>query len=384
MRVPGEGADRVPEREEIKRKLLTLWNSVGFLAGYARIEGFVPVYADLDGGPDAELRPLDRWLLARTQLLVAEARDGYESFLTVDVIRAFERFLDDLSNWYIRRSRRRFYGDDPVAFRTLWVALVQSARIVAPIMPFLADHLWRRLVGGVCPDAPESVFLAGWPDADARLADPALLAGMDDARRVVEAGRSARSAAGHKLRQPLRRLVVEGAGPGAAAHADEIGGELRVKEVEFGAIEGATVRAKPNLPLVGPRLGKELPAIREALAAGRFELLDDGGVSVLGHALAAEEVFVERTAPEGWALAEDDGLVVALDTRLDPELELEGRVLDVIHAVQRLRKEAGLAITDRIVLTLPGDGLEGHLDWIKDEVLAVEVEDGQELAVRKA
>jgi isoleucyl-tRNA synthetase len=372
--------------EEIKRKLLTLWNCVGFLVQYANVEGFTPSYDDVARGPDGEgLRPLDRWLLARTQLLVDEAEAGYEAFLTVDVIRSFERFLDDLSNWYVRRSRRRFYGPDWAAFRTLWAAIAQTLRVIGPIMPFLADHLWRRLVGGACPDAPESVFLAGWPGAVFAAAEPGLLAEVAETRRIVELGRAARSEAGIKLRQPLRRLVVEGAGAGAAGHADEIASELRVKDVVFGAVEGASVRAKPNLPLLGPKLGKELPAVRAALAVGEFERLPEGRVAVLGHELGAEEVFVERTAPDGWALAEDDGLVVALETGLDAALELEGRVLDLIHAVQRLRKDSGLEITDRIVLTLPeDDGVLAHADWIKAETLATEIRLGSELAVEKA
>ena len=149
--------------EEVKRRLLTLWNSVSFLSTYAAIEGFQPGLADLDGGPaGVELRALDRWLLARTHAFLAEAEEAYEGFLTVDVIRAFDAFVDDLSNWYIRRSRRRFYGPDRAAFRTLWTALVQAVRAIAPIMPFLAEHLWQALVVRPCPGAPDSVFLASW------------------------------------------------------------------------------------------------------------------------------------------------------------------------------------------------------------------------------
>jgi isoleucyl-tRNA synthetase len=371
--------------DEIKRKLLTLWHSVKFLVDYANIESFTPAYADLDAGPSMELQPLDRWLVARTRELLSECAEGYDAFLTVNVIRSFERFLDDVSNWYIRRSRRRFWaGSDEAAFRTLWFALVETTRVIGPIMPFLAEHLWRRLVASQCPEAPESVFLAGWPAQHEP--DRALLGEVAEVRRIVELARSARAEAGIKLRQPLRALLVQGAGKGAVRHADEIGGELRVKEVRFRSIEGTSVRAKPNLRLLGPRLGKALPDVRQALVEGRFQQLDGGRVSVLGHELGPDEVFVERTAPEGWALAEEDGLLVALDTRLDPELELEGRVYDLIHAIQRLRKETGLEITDRIVLTLPEDGelLEKHGEWIKAETLAVQIEPGAELRVAKA
>src|SRR5206468_8344531 len=132
---------------------------------YANIEGFEPVLADLDGGSDRELGGLDRWLAERTAELVEQCTRGLEDQLTHQVTRAFESYVEDLSNWYIRRSRRRFYSFDESAFRTLWYALVQALRVVAPVMPFLADHLWVSLVAGVAPDAPRSVFLAGWPEA---------------------------------------------------------------------------------------------------------------------------------------------------------------------------------------------------------------------------
>jgi isoleucyl-tRNA synthetase len=358
---------------EIKRKLLTLWNSVRFLVDYANIEGFRPRYADVARGPgDAAVRPLDRWLVARTHAFLAEATEAYESFLTVRVIQAFERFVDDLSNWYIRRSRRRFYGDDEAAFRTLWYGLVQALRAVSPVMPFLGDHLWRNLVAEACEGAPDSVFLAGWPEEEA--ADEALLDEVAETRRVVELGRQARAQAGLKLRQPLRRLTVAGARL-AEGHADEIGEELRVKQVEFGEVDADELVVKPNLPALGPRLGRALADVRAALAAGEFEELSGGGFRVADHALGPDEVIVERRGKAGWAVAADDGVTVALDTTLDPELELEGRVLDLIHRLNVMRKEAGLALTDRIVVTLPEEQAEllAHEQRIKEEVLAVEI-----------
>ena len=360
--------------QEVRRRLLTLWNSVSFLVTYARIEGYKPRWADLEGGPDAELQPLDRWLLARTQRLVAEMEAAYERYWTPALTGSFESFVDDLSNWYIRRSRRRFYSLDEAAFRTLWYALVQGVRAIGPVMPFLAEHLWQVLVAGPVADAPRSVFLAGWPERSEALADEALVAEVSVVRRVVELGRQARATSGLKLRQPLRRLVVEGAAP-AEAHADEIRGELRVKEVEFGEVEASELRVKPNLPVLGPKLGKELGAVRAALEAGEFEELPGGGFRAAGHELSAGEVLVERAGKEGWAVAGGEGVTVALQTTLDPELELEGRVLDLIHELNSMRKEAGLDLTDRIVVTLPESlsDLLAHANWIKEEVLAVEI-----------
>ncbi len=372
---------------EIKRRLLTLWNSVGgFFIPYANIEGFTPTYADLAGGPGGELRSLDRWLVARTGKLVEEATAAYEAYLTMDVIRAFDAYLDDLSNWYIRRSRRRFWDGEEAALRTLWFGLVQSLRVVAPVVPFLAEHLWQTLVRDVCTDAPASVFLAGWPEPGAR--DEALLAEVADVRRAVELGRQARSASGLKLRQPLRRLVVQGA-PLAEGHADEVAEELRVKEVAFGEVEATELHVKPHLPALGPKLGKELATVRAALAVGEFEELPDGGFRVAGHDLAADEVLVERAGKEGWAIASEDGVTVALDTHVDDELLLEGRVYDLIHTLNSMRKDAGLELTDRIAVTLPEAQAElvaQHGEWIKAEVLAVSLEtgNGAEPAIAKA
>jgi isoleucyl-tRNA synthetase len=354
---------------EIKRRLLTFWNSVKFLVDYGNIEGFAPSWDRLE--PDVELRPLDRWLVERTKRLVAEATDAYEATLTVDVLRAFEAFVDDVSNWYIRRSRRRFYSFDEPAFRTLWFALVQSLRVIAPVMPFLADHVWRNLVR----DGPASVHLAPWPEVVS--VDGGLLDEIAEVRRVVELGRQARSSSQLKLRQPLRRLVVAGASPVAHGHVDEIADELRVKEVEFGDVEASELRVKPNLPVLGPKLGAALREVRERLARGEFEELDGGRFSVNGHVLEPDEVLVERVGREGWAVASDSGLTVALDTVLDDELRLEAKLLDCIHEVNVLRRESGLELTDRIRLWLPNqDLIDRYRDRITQETLAVAVDHG--------
>jgi isoleucyl-tRNA synthetase len=350
---------------EVKRRLLTLWHSVKFFVDYARIERFDP------GEDPGELQPLDRWLLARTTQLVDEMTDAYERFWTPDLVRSFEAFVDDLSNWYIRRSRRRFWGGgDAAAFHTLHHALVEAVRVVAPVMPFLAEYMWRALR---TEDAPVSVFLAGWPEPGER--DERLVQEIAEVRRVVELGRQARSGAGIKHRQPLRRLVVQGAGA-ARGHADELAAELLVKELDWGEVEGAELTVKPHLPALGPRLGRELPAVRDALARGEFEEVD-GGFRVLGHDLSADEVLVERRGREGWAVAADpeSGLTVALDTMIDAELELEGRVREMIHRLNSMRRDAGLELTDRIVVTLPESEAEllEHADWIKEEVLAIEI-----------
>jgi isoleucyl-tRNA synthetase len=377
--------------EEVKRRLLTLWNSVSFLVTYANIEGWEPRWEDLTHGPARKdgLRPLDRWLLARVQELVAEATAAYEDYWSPRVSRAFEDFVGDLSNWYVRRSRPRFWRGDEAALRTLWYSLVQALRVVSPVMPFLAEHLWRTLVGP-CRDAPESVFLAGWPEPMESLRDPDLLVEVEAARRVTELARAARSQAGLKLRQPLRRLVVVTSDPGRRAlvsrQVEEIAGELRVKEIAIAESpnEVAVLKATPRLDVLGARYGPNLPELRKLLQAGEFQVTD-GGLRAGAFVLGPGEFTLDYAPREGWAVSHESDYVVAVDTRLDDALTLEGRVLDLIHAVQRKRKEAGLEIIDRIRLTVAeaDQDLLAHEDWIKAETLATEIEVGPELAVEK-
>jgi isoleucyl-tRNA synthetase len=360
---------------EIQRRLLTLWNSATFLVQYANVEGFVPRLEDLESGPDADLPPLDRWLVARTRRLVRDATAGYERWLTVDVIRAFEAYVDDLSNWYVRRSRRRFWDGDEIALRTLWHALAQTMRVIAPVMPFLSEHLWQVLVRAPCEAAPASVHLAGWPEE--RDLDEELLAEVADVRRVVGLGHKARQAAGFKVQQPLRALVVEGAGR-AEAQAAEIRDELRVKDVHFGAVDSELL-VKPNLPVLGPKLGRELGAVREALREGAFEELDRGRFRAAGHELEPDEVLVERAGKDGWAIAAEDGVTVAIDTHVDEELDRERRVYELIRQVNALRKQSGLELSDRISLTIPSRDADllVHGDWIRSETLATSLEVGR-------
>ena len=364
--------------KEIQRKLLTLWNSVSFLASYANTSDFAPSITDLEattatGDPWPGMQPLDRWLLNRTARLIEDATSGYELYLTVNVLRAFEAYLDDLSNWYIRRSRRRFWNSDEAALRTLWTCLVQSIRVISPITPFLAEHMWQSLVVAVCPDAAESVFLAGWPAAGT--IDDELISSVAAVRKVVDLGRRARSNVQIKNRQPLRTLVVEGAG-GIVGHLDEIADELRVKKVSQERIDTAGLRVKPNFRVLAPRLGSAMPLVKKALDASEFRELDGGRFEVLGHVLEPGEVIVERLEKAGWAVISDDGVTVALDTTLDDELRREGRVYELIHQVNTERKEKGLGLSDRIALSLPSSDADllGYRDWIAAEVLAISID----------
>ncbi len=364
---------------EVRRRLLTLWNSARFLVDYGNIEGFEPTYADLEGLGDLEgLTTTDRWILARAGDLVERAGQSLDRYRTDELVVEFEAYLDDLSNWYIRRNRRRFYDYDEAAFRTLWVAVVTAIRVMSPVMPFLTEHLWRTLVAEPCTGAVESVHLAGWPQRPGD-ADPQLVAEVAAVRGVVEAGRRARMDASVKLRQPLGRVVVRGADL-ASRHVDEIREELRVKEVSFTTETPVDVTIKPNFPVAGPRLGPTIKDVAAALGRGDYVEMEDGSVEVAGQILAPEEVLrSEKVVLEGWVVAHDGQVSVAIDPALTDELILEGQALELIRNLNEQRKQSGFEVTDRISLALPESVREvmtEHGDWVANEVLATSVSIG--------
>ena len=337
---------------EIQRRLLTLWNSVTFLVQYGNVESFTPRYADLDG-VEGDLAPLDRWLVERARRLVEEATGAYERWLTVEVINAFESFVDDLSNWYIRCSRQALLagGRDraPGAVaRGRAVATRDRARIAVPQRAPLAGARPRAVRGRTRLGVPRRLARRGGARGGRPRRDGRRHAGSSTsgARR----GRPRASSSGSRSRASSSR---------APSPADElvaiVRDELRVKSVELGHVEAELV-VKPNLPVLGPKLGQGLGAVRAALGAGEFEDLGGGRFRAAGHELSPDEVLVERSARDGWAIASSDGVTVALDTAVDEGLAREARVYELIHQVNTMRKEAGLALTDRIALDDPGVG----------------------------
>ena len=295
----------------------------------------------------------------------------------------------------MRLNRRRFWkaaaGDDKLAaYLTLYECLTVTARLLAPFMPFIAERMHQNLVRTRDRQAPVSVHMCPWPQADAARIDEQLLAGFEVVRRVVSLGRAARNASALRTRQPLSRALVrvpdEAAAAAVARHEAPILEELNVKAVEPIARDAGLVsyRLKPNLPRIGRRHGKLIPAIREALgaadgaavagavAAGRSFELDVGGTPIT---FEPEDVLVETESAEGYACAEEGGFLVGLDTRLTPELECEGLARELVRTVQEARKRAGLDVADRIALRISGgDGvaraLERFADHIHEETLA--------------
>jgi isoleucyl-tRNA synthetase len=384
--------------EAIRKHLLTLWNTYSFFVTYARIDGFDP---QRDHVEPEQRSLMDRWALSELQLTTKTVTERLDAYDVTAAGRALGEFVDELSNWYVRRSRRRFWkGEDDLdkkaAHSTLYECLVAVAKLSAPFTPFVAESLYQNLVVNTDDGAPESVHLADWPEVDEALVDEALSRRMAAARRVVTLGRAARNAAAVKTRQPLREVLVV---PESAEGTDEfreaveslreiVLDELNVKELRFGEPESVLeYDLKPNLSVVGPKYGRLVPGLRRALAeappgvgaraaAGESIQVEADGEAIT---LSPDELLVEPGEREGYALVREGDLAVALKTELDQELVNEGLVRELVHRVQNLRRERGFEIEETIAVSLGGsprivDLLEGPWgDYFKAEVLAREL-----------
>ena len=373
--------------DEVRRKLLTLWNVYSFFVTYANIDGFDPRAAHV---PPRERATLDRWLLSRLQEVVGQARTGFEHYDVAPFTQVFERFLnDDLSGWYVRRSRRRFWkseedADKASAYQTLHDVLVAISILLAPIVPFMAEEMYQNLVRTSDGAAPSSVHHHHYPRVDNSLRDVKLEEAMALVQRVVELGRAARAASRIKVRQPLPavRLAVSARLKWPAELEDHVRDELNVKAVVLAEERTLAERSyRANLPLLGPRLGPRLRAVRAAVEAGQLEPLPGGGYRAAGEELGPDEVLITLKGKEGFEVAGDQDVLVALDTAVTPELEAEGRARELVRRLQELRKDAGFAIADRIHVRWQGSAVWGgvlaaHTATIAQEVLAVDIGTG--------
>jgi isoleucyl-tRNA synthetase len=386
--------------EAVRKYLLTLWNTYSFFVTYARIDGFDP---NEDYVEPEERSLMDRWALSELQLTVQTVTQRLDAYDVTAAGRAVGEFVDELSNWFVRRSRRRFWkGEDDrdkkAAHSTLYECLVAVTKLTAPFTPFVAESLYQNLVVNVEEEAPESVHLATWPEYQEELVDQGLSERMAAARRVVALGRAARNAAAIKTRQPLREVVVVDEAPDGKedlrikAGVESLSGivldELNVKELAFGEAEDVVAYdLKPNLGIVGPKYGRLVPGLRAALeeaapeVGARASAGESISVGVEGEeiTLSPEELLVEPKQREGYILEREGGLSVALRTDLDAELVDEGLVRELVHRVQNLRREKGFEIEEGIRVDLSGSPrvsslLEGRWgDYFKAEVLAREL-----------
>lgn len=388
--------------DESMRFLLTLWNTYVFLVTYAALpDGWAPGGDD----PDPADRPvLDRWILSRLDAVTVGVTERLDAYDATGAGRLLETFVDDLSNWYVRVSRARFWGgrrgdvvadaDTRAAFATLHECLSRIALLIAPFCPFVADELYGNLVAAHDPASPVSVHLAAWPAASGRR-DAELEETIAATRIAVSLGRGARSDARIKIRQPLAEAVIA-CPPATAAMLDTVGEliarELNVHEVRFVTDPGelVAVTVKPNYRTLGPRFGKAMPALAAAVAAlpgaQTARLLESGGtvdVSVDGavSALSGDDLLVTARPTEGYAVGQESGMAVGLTTRIDDDLRREGLARELIHAVQNARRAAGLRVEQRILLHLDGSGpvheaLHVHGTHIAQETLATTITTG--------
>jgi isoleucyl-tRNA synthetase len=380
--------------ESVRPFINTLWNTYSFWVLYANAtdglaEGFL---SPDDQDASANETDLDRWALSRLQATVATVRERMDDFDCTTAGRAIAEFVEGLSNWYVRLSRRRFWDGDAAAFRTLRTCLLETSKMLAPFTPFLADEMYRNLQGGAegaFGAAPDSVHLANFPEVDEARLDADLEAGMAAVQRTVRLGHAARSAAKVKVRQPLRRAVIvanEDERAAIEALADLVTAELNVMDLDFVSEEGelVTYTVKPNYRTLGPRFGKHMPQVAaavEALDASRVAatLAEGGevGISIDGtdHTLGPDDLTLALAPLEGYEVEAEAGHAVALQLEVDEELRRAGLAREVVRAVQDARKNAGLEITDRIDLGLGGDAellaVAGeHEAYIAGEVLA--------------
>jgi isoleucyl-tRNA synthetase len=388
-------------QETLRRFLLTLWNTFSFFVTYANLDGFRPQehaahWKGALGGPSLASAPaneLDRWIISELNDLIAVVTTEMDAYNPTEAGRRIEEFVDLLSNWYVRRSRRRFWKsendeDKTWGYVTLYSCLLTVSKLMAPLAPFVADEVYNTLA----PDDPlGSLHLTDFPVADPSLIDERLDKAVRLAMRVASLGRAARSKAGIKVRQPLTKVLVQ-------ARPDEqqllplieaqVLDELNVKFVEAAAGGSlASYSLLPNLPLLGPKYGKQIGAIRAALKAANAstvaeQVRDGQPVTLDGFTLEPGEVLINVEEIPGLAVAIENGggLVVAVDATLTPELAEEGIARELVHRVQNMRKDAGLNIEDRIVTYVSGTDehirrvIEHHRDYIGRETLSVSLE----------
>ncbi len=352
-----------------KKFFSTLWNTYAFYVLYANIDSFNPVKHSLD---TCALTVMDKWLLSRLHSTIKEVDGCLAAYKVPEAARSLQDFVDEMSNWYVRRSRARFWAqgeleDKTAAYMTLYTALVETAKLCAPMAPFMSEEIYRNLVCSVDPAAPESVHLCAYPAAKESWVDEKLEQDMDEVLKVVTQGRAARNLSGIKNRQPLQKLYTDAPSGLGELYQDIIKQELNVKELEFLSDMSAfaAYTFKPQLKLLGKKFGKRLGELREALqnldgSAAKKQLDNEGFVAVPmsdGEVqLTAEELLIDAAQKEGFTSVSDRGLTVVLDTALTEELIEEGFVREIVSKLQSMRKDAGFHVTDHIEVYQQGSG----------------------------
>ena len=387
LRIEKDGSD---VREVVRQVLNPIWSAYSFFTLYANADGYT-----------ASLRTdstdvLDRYILAKTRQMVESTTQNLEAYDLAGAAASIQGFLDALTNWYIRRSRERFWNSgsdgsksvDADALDTLYTVLVTLTKTAAPLLPYITEEMWSGLVG--VRERPSSVHLQDWPDPSELPADHNLVSGMDRIRAAASTALSLRDSHGLRIRLPLGRAVVAGADvDDLAPFTDLLADEINVKSVELtdDVTRFGSFRLQPNGRVLGPRLGPEVQKVIKMAKAGDWSANADGTVTVGDQVLQADEFELRLQPLDGVTAAAlpDNSAVVVLDTDVTPELEAEGRARDLVRVIQQERKDRDLQVTDRIRLTLDlsdtlADSLRPHLDWLQSQVLAVELAEGRNLA----
>ena len=398
--------------DEVRRQfLIPLWNVYNFFVTYAKLDGWLPESGQIPTGHDVANRKLqvdttqyatrntlDRWIVARLNQIIAAVTDDIANYDCYGATLVLQEFIEDLTNWYIRRSRRRFWksehdADKNMAYTTLYHVLTTLIRVLAPITPFVTEVMYQNLVRGADSSAPESVHHCAWPEVDEPAIDQSLLDQMALARQIAGLGLGARGSANIKVRQPLARALVHVGGGRKASLSPEltdiVKDELNVKSLEFVAEAGKLVTYKilPHLKLLGPKLGKLLPALRQTLAEA-----DAPAIAASVHAgeqitltiegqqieLAPDEVLIQTEPAAGLAVAADKVITVGIDVVITDELAAEGMARELVRRIQNMRKDAGFDISDRITVYYQTEGALHRVfrdwsDYIKAETLAVDI-----------
>jgi isoleucyl-tRNA synthetase len=368
--------------EVVRKTLLTYWNTVSFHALYAKASNF-----ELSQTPLLADRPLmDKWIISELNLLIANVDKALEGFDSQVAGRELAKFIDDLSNWYVRRSRRRFWDGDVAALATLHECLVTLTQLLAPLVPFITEHVWQELVRPTDPTAPLSVHLSDFPISKSAEINRELGNQVELTRRIVELGRATRAESGIKIRQPLGRALIAAKGWSDLPEQmrEQIADELNVMELEdIANADGdlVDVSVKANFKSLGAKFGGAVQEIAKAIAGVDptelvKQLRDQGSTSIASWTISLEDLVITEVPKSGWSVSSHDGESVALDLQLTPALILAGNVREVIRFIQERRKSEGFDISDRINVAWNGipeiiAAIESDRSRIENEVLAV-------------
>jgi isoleucyl-tRNA synthetase len=393
--------------EETRRRfIIPLWNVYSFFTTYAEIDGWSPDIKDFnpdfpEGDTPKSDNPLDRWILGRLNQTIEQVGNDMENSNAYNATLVFESLLDDLSNWYVRRSRRRYWKtetdlDKNTAYQTLWHVLVKMSRALAPVIPFLTEEMYQNLVRSVFSETRESIHHTLWPVGDNNAIDGKLIEQMKLARETASQGLSARSNVGIKVRQPLKQVLVyvkEGRAELDEDLAAIVRDELNVKDINFVQDPKSLLAYKvlPDNRILGPKYGSDFPKIKlalEKLDPEEIAVLVNGGKKIpvdldgLEVLLLPEEIQFQTEAAAGLSTVDGKLLTVAIDTEITPELRQEGLAREIIRRIQDFRKQADFEISDRIIVVFQATpqlkaAIKAHQDYIMEEVLAVEMEDGK-------